>query len=162
MSKVNYENILRYIDNTMVPYLKRNFSLMLLGSEIAGQSHVCEKHVALDKEELEKRLRLSELHMASSFENYDAAESYIKRILFDEGIQCDIAEWLYVKKEEMLEISLFTEDDPVEVTGYGVKDSGRVLSAFNVRLVIRRDKSELGWHIVTAYPIDFMPVDYNL
>ncbi len=159
MPKINYENVIRYIDNTMVPYLKRNFSLMLLGDEIAGKSHVCEKHVALDEGKLENRL--SELNMASSFTDYDSAEEYIKRMLFDEGIQCDIAEWLFMKKEEMLEVSLFTEDDPVEgVTGYGMKKgSDRVLSAFNVRLVIKRDESELGWHIVTAYPIDFMPVD---
>lgn len=145
-----YEQILGLSKNSVKPAAEAYVRDMIIRNTF---KHILIEHVGLTNEEMLTRIDEGK-ESASTFYSIEDAEKYIKETLLDEYNQNDIAEWLLSKKERNV-LKLYMPEDSFEgeFTGKKIKKGRAEFQMVkSVAVIIERDNSANGWHLVTAYP----------
>ena len=148
-----YEKILTLSKNVVKPALEEYVRYMIIRESF---KHVLIEHVGLTNEEMLSRIEFDEKAEASTFYTIEDAEKYIKATLLDEYNQNDIAEWLLVSEEKSLKLLMPEDSFEGEFTGKKIKKGKTDFQMVeSVAVIIGKDNSANGWHLITAYPEEF-------
>jgi len=110
------------------------------------RGHTLLKHVGLKPRQLRRRFRTEpRIIWSSSFTDRQTAESAIGRLLYER--KSEIEQWL-ASPSRRLEL----DGDYGREVGLSVSRDGLVRRPSSLRVVLRKEKSQLGYFIRTAYP----------
>ena len=118
----------------------------LQGHEDAG-GHTIDRHVGKSDAWLKNRLATDpDIRAASTFRNKEAANRTDGQ--FIKQNKDAINEWLRAKKDNRF-IGKITMKQPI---GTVIKRDGTKYESYTAEVIIVRDSSSQGWHILTSYP----------
>ncbi|MFL6162931.1 MAG: RNase A-like domain-containing protein, partial [Jatrophihabitantaceae bacterium] len=110
------------------------------------RGHTLLKHVGRTPQQLAQRFQTEpKLIWSSSFTDRATAEVAVARTLEDNRVT--IADWLVDR-----DLQLTVDGDFGEVIGKSMARDGRVVSTSKLRVVLRQERTDLGFYIRTAYP----------
>ena len=129
-------------DNYIFESRRRN----LQGHDDEG-GHTDDRHIGKSERWLRKRINRENLDEASSFYDYPAAN--LTQARFIKKYKKEIDAWVKSDKTEN-----FVEDIEMNRNiGIHVPKNGKVNDTNSARVVLKKDSSELGYHIRTSYPV---------
>jgi hypothetical protein len=147
-----YKKVEEHRVKYVAPAIQEMNGAFLCGAELRT-GHAIQLHVGLTEADLKNRMNVENKMQVSSFTSMEDAEKIVTMILEDEDNQNDIAEWLLHTNERDDRV-LSLPEDVVMITGISLKrGEDRTTPTLNACVVLRKNNSEIGWDILTAYPV---------
>ena len=110
--------------------------------------HTDARHIGKNDQWLRNRQRSDGIKDSSTFSNNAAAN--LTQARFVKAYKKEIREWLNNKKANNTFVDEITMDREI---GTAVSGKGKARPTRKAKVVLKKDSSELGYHILTSYPI---------